>query len=172
MAAQGVDAGSVTTNARAAGTFINVDTLILVGGQSEARPAAALEAARDVGAVSVTADVQLATLVDVPAVAARDVQAVAGGTLTVETARGVDTLSQAGARVEAGQGALVGVHTLKYRGGGRGLVRQLVATFSPPYLLRVLVVSVAWLALAPVAPQRVHTGPVLADALSSLPMLV
>ena len=63
-------------------------------------------------------------ILDVPAFAACDVQAVAG-------VRGVDTLSQAGARVEAGQGALVGVHTLKYRGEREGVSQAVGRNFQP-----------------------------------------
>ena len=115
VASQGVETGPIATDTRAPGTLVNVDTLILVGGETEAGQAAALEAAGDVVAVSVAADLELPALVDVPAVPASDVQTVAGRTLTEETAGRVDTLGQAGARVEAGQGALVGVDTLKYR---------------------------------------------------------
>ena len=163
VAAQGVETGPVTTETRAPGTFVNIDTLVLVGGEGEARLTAALEAASNVGTVSVTADIQLPALVDIPAVPACDVQTVAGRTLTEEAAGSVEALGQPGAGVEAGLGALVGVDTLKYRRereSGRG------TTGSPPYLVRVLVMGVAWLTLTPVAPQGVHTGPVLADPLT------
>ena len=143
VAAQGVETGPVTTETRAPGTFVNIDTLVLVGGEGEARLTAALEAASNVSTVSVTADIELPALVDIPAVPASDIQAVAGGTLTVETARGVDTLSQTRAWVEAGSGALIAVHTL----------------------VRITVKLVARLAVAPEAAQGVHAGPVLADSL-------
>ena len=103
-----------------------------------------MEAAGNVGAVAVSADPEpLGALVYITAVSARNVQLVSGGTLTVETARGVDTLSQTRAGVEAGSGALIAVHTL----------------------VRITVKLVARLAVAPEAAQGVHAGPVLADSL-------
>ena len=95
VTSKGVDTGSIAADTGTARTFVNVHALLLVCGQTEAWLAVALETACYVGAVSICADPKpLRALVHISAVPAGDVQLVARRTLTVETARSVDTLTE------------------------------------------------------------------------------